>query len=68
MSATSAQNHIEALVFSITMLERNERSYERFDVDLSTRCARALLVLLLPINRNFDLVVLAYWTKSPPRT
>ncbi|MCP4494090.1 MAG: hypothetical protein GY820_43325 [Gammaproteobacteria bacterium] len=68
MSATSAQNHIEALVFSIAALERNERSYEHFDVDLSTRCARALPVLLLPIDRNFDLVVLAYWTKSPPRS
>ena len=37
--------------------ERNERSYERFNVDFSARCAhmsarsaRALLVLLLPIN------------------
>ena len=37
-----------------------ERSYERFNVDFSARCAhmsarsaRALLVLLLPINRSF---------------
>ena len=37
-------------------LERNERSYERFNVNLSARCAhmsaRALLVLLLPLT-NF---------------